>query len=70
VRSGTENDAGRAPQVLAHLAEGLCQSAAPPGISGGARSGNRALRQRSYRLERLPMSTRNGTSSSLNPQPD
>jgi hypothetical protein len=24
--------------------EGLCQSAAPPGISRGARSGNRALR--------------------------
>jgi len=33
----------------------------------GTRSGNRALRLLS--LERLPMSIRNGTSSSVNPQP-
>jgi hypothetical protein len=33
----------------------------------GARSGNRALRL--LCLERLPMSIRNGTSSSVNPQP-
>ena len=32
MRSGTENDAGRAPQVLAPLVEGHCQRSAPPGI--------------------------------------
>jgi hypothetical protein len=48
--------------------EGLCQSAAPPGI-GEAPEAATGRRARELRLERLPMSIRNGTSSSSNPQP-
>ena len=61
--------AGRAPYVLAPKLWRAFVRPAPPGrLTRGTRSGNRALRQRSYRRERLPMSSRNGTSSSANPQ--
>jgi hypothetical protein len=65
------NEAGRAPQVLAPLVEGHCQSAAPPGalMRHPKRQQGLVPAKLPY-AERLPMSIRNGTSSSVNPQPD
>ena len=63
------NEAGRAPQVLAPLGEGHCQTSASRRSHEApeAATGRRAS-EATAPAERLPMSIRNGTSSSADPQ--
>jgi len=63
------NDAGRAPQVLAPFSGGpLSETSASRHLRWCQKRQQGVAPE--LRLERLPMSTRNGTSSSVNPQPD
>ena len=64
------NEAGRAPQVLAPLGEGHCQSAAAPGaLMRHPKRQQGVVPAKLPHAERLPMSIRNGSSSSADPQP-